>query len=187
MQEEVWKPAPGFEKFYAVSNHGRIKALARFRRGVSKAGREFQRDMPEAILKLANHSAGYLCIGLTKDAGVKARSVLVHRLVAEAFLDNPKNLPWVNHKDGNKHNNLASNLEWCTPSYNIMHALGSGFMTVLRGSERGTAKLNEEKVHVIKKMMLLGFSNQELAEIFKVSTAPISYIRNNQAWTHVPW
>jgi hypothetical protein len=57
----------------------------------------------------------------------------------------------------------------------------------VRGSRKGTAKLQEDEVFVIKKMIQLGFSNEELAAIFKVSTAPISYIRNNQAWTHVPW
>ena len=186
MQEE-WKPAPNFEAFYEVSNLGRVKAKARTRRGVSKAGNEFVRRMPEALLKAVDHNAGYLSLGLTREAGVKARGVLIHRLVAEAFIPNPENLPWVNHKDGDKHNNDVANLEWCTPRENTMHAMGAGFMTVLRGSERGTAKLNEDKVFVIKKMMLLGFTNKRLAEIFEVSTAPISYIRNNQAWTHVPW
>lgn len=185
--QEIWKPIPGFESFYSASSHGRVKALARERRGVSKSGTEFVRRMKEAILCPAPHTAGYLSIGLTSESGAKSRSLLIHRLVAVAFLPNPLGLPWINHKDGVKTNNHVENLEWCTPTQNIMHAIGAGFMPVLRGSQRGTAKLNEDKVHVIKKMMLLGFSNDKLAEIFAVSTAPISYIRNNQAWTHVPW
>ena len=185
--QEIWLPIPGYEAFYQASTHGRIKANVRLRRGVTKNGKETQRRIDEKILKQAPHTAGYLCLSLTKEGGAKARSMLVHRMVAVTFIDNPENLPWVNHKDGNKKNNHVENLEWCTPTYNIMHALGAGFIPILRGSQRATAKLNEEKVHVIKKMMLLGFTNEKLAELFEVSTAPISYIRSNLAWTHVPW
>lgn len=185
--QEIWKPIPGAEAFYEISNFGRIKGLPRQRRGVSKAGREFLRNIPEFILKPAMLNSGYFSARLTTESGEKASGQLVHRIVASAFVPNPKNLPWVNHKDGVKTNNHAENLEWCTPSENMIHAVGAGLIPILVGSQRGTAKLNEDKVHVIKKMMLLGFSNEKLAEIFEVSTAPISYIRNNQAWTHVPW
>lgn len=58
----------------------------------------------------------------------KRKSILVHRLVALAFIPNPDNLPCVNHKDGNKHNNNVSNLEWCTRSHNTQHALINGLL-----------------------------------------------------------
>lgn len=185
--QEIWKPVPGAEAFYAISNFGQIRGLARQRRGVSKAGREFVRNIDEFIMKPTTLNSGYLSVRLTIESGEKAAGQLVHRMVAMAFIPNPSNLPWVNHKDGVKTNNHTDNLEWCTPSENMIHAVGAGLIPILMGSEKGTAKLNEEKVHIIKKMMLIGFSNEKLAEIFEVSTAPISYIRNNKNWTHVPW
>lgn len=63
---------------------------------------------------------GYLCVSLKTDSGWKNFSV--HRLIAQCFLPNPDNKPCVNHKDGNKHNNAVSNLEWCTYSENEKHS-----------------------------------------------------------------
>lgn len=71
------------------------------------------------ILRQHVQRCGYKQIGLHKDG--KEKKVLVHRLVAEAFLENPHNYTDVNHKDENKRNNLVSNLEWCNRSYNCLH------------------------------------------------------------------
>lgn len=185
--QETWLPVTNAEAFYEISNIGRIKGLPRQRRGVSKAGLEFVRNIPEFIMKPATINSGYFSVRLTAESGEKAAGQLVHRMVAHAFIPNPKNLPWVNHKDGDKKNNNFTNLEWCTPTENIIHAIATKLRPILLGSQMGTAKLNEEKVHVIKKMILLGFTNKKIGEIFEVSSAPISYIRNNLAWQHVPW
>lgn len=67
---------------------------------------------------------GYSIVVLYKEG--KARGFSVHKLVASAFILNPKKLPEVNHKDGNKRNNQAKNLEWCTRSQNVAHAYASG-------------------------------------------------------------
>lgn len=101
MTTETWKRIDGFER-YAVSSLGRVKRCA--------TGR---------ILHQCN-SAGYKTVMLFFDGKTKKRRS-VHRLVAEAFLDNPDCLPEVNHKDGNKSNNCADNLEWCTRSENQQH------------------------------------------------------------------
>ena len=69
----------------------------------------------------SNHTGkGYLSVDLWKDG--KRHRKYVHRLVAEAFLPNPENKPYINHKDGNPHNNFVNNLEWCTPLENVEHA-----------------------------------------------------------------
>ena len=107
--EEIWKDVEGYDGKYQVSNIGRVKSL--WDRGVKR----------EKILSLQNHDAGYLRIVLSKD-GI-AKLYLVHRLVAEAFIDNPNNYEFVNHKDEDKKNNSVENLEWCTKSYNTIYYL----------------------------------------------------------------
>lgn len=107
--EEIWKDIKGYEGLYQVSNLGNIKS-----------NNLYAHKKPKRIATY-NHNAGYICTHLSK--GGKTKTFLVHRLVAEAFLDNPKNLDFVNHKDENKKNNNVDNLEWCTKSYNSTYYL----------------------------------------------------------------
>ena len=100
MKKEYWKPVVGYEGHYQVSNFGRVKSL--------KFGKE-------KILKQYIRG-GYYYVCLSKNGIIKKYSV--HRLVAQAFLDNPNNLPQINHKDENKTNNNVDNLEWCDAKYN---------------------------------------------------------------------
>ena len=95
--KEIYKPIKGYD--YEVSNTGQVRNI--------RTGR---------ILKQTITQYGYCQVGLHKD-GVQ-KTVLVHRLVAQAFIPNPKNLPEVNHKDECKTNNRIDNLEWCSSSYN---------------------------------------------------------------------
>lgn len=110
--EEFWKDIKGYEGFYQVSNLGRVKSLAKYQKG--NGGSIFWRK--ETILKPANSGRGYLMVVLIKNK--KRKSYILHRLVADAFIPNPYNLPQVNHKDENKTNNVVSNLEWCDNKYN---------------------------------------------------------------------
>ena len=109
MNIEIWKDIEGYEGLYQVSNTGKIKSLK------SWGGNN------ERIMKPRNQGTGYLSIGLSKDK--KCRQFLVHRLVAQAFIPNPNNYDFVNHKDENKTNNVIENLEWCTKSYNSIYYL----------------------------------------------------------------
>lgn len=109
--EEVWKDIRGYEQVYQVSNLGRVKSLER----VVDFGRSY-RTVHEMILKQYIQNNGYVWVGLHKNNTQKR--MLVHRLVAMAFIPNPDNLPEVNHKDENPLNNTLSNLEWCTRKYN---------------------------------------------------------------------
>lgn len=103
---EIWKPVVGYEGLYEVSNLGRVKSLGK--------GKTWK---TERIKKAKIGSNGYNSLTLWKNG--KENGFLVHRLVAEAFIPNPNNLPQVNHKDENKQNNCAENLEWCTCEYNL--------------------------------------------------------------------
>lgn len=108
MMREIWKDVPGWEGVYQVSNRGRMKS--------------FKADPSGKVMSLRNKTGDYIRIVLQK-RGRKQETVLVHRLVANVFIPNPLNLPVVNHKDGNKQNNSASNLEWCTNSHNVRHSM----------------------------------------------------------------
>lgn len=99
---EIWKDIVGYENLYQVSNFGNV--------------RSFKHKKPK-LLKPRKDSKGYLQIVLSNH-NKSRKNFLIHRLVAQAFIPNPKNYPVINHKDENPLNNNVSNLEWCTQKYN---------------------------------------------------------------------
>ena len=101
LPDEEWKFIEDSDK-YMISNKGRFKSL---------------RGHIPRLMNLTRQKSGYYYASTMKDGKVKLYRI--HRLVAKAFLPNPLNLPEVNHKDGNTHNNDVSNLEWCTREYNL--------------------------------------------------------------------
>lgn len=103
---EEWKDIEGYENLYQVSNLGRVKSLGNGKSNKSKL----------KIMKTNLNHKGYPMISLCKDG--KSKGYSVHRLVAQAFIPNPDNLPQINHKDEDKTNNRVENLEWCTNEYN---------------------------------------------------------------------
>lgn len=119
--EEIWKDIPGYEGYYQVSNMGRVKSLDRVvYRGVNQYGTPIYQRVYSKVLSLHTTGTGYYSIMLHKEG--RTRRFLVHRLVAEAFIANPDGKPEINHKDGNRKNLVATNLEWCNQSENILHA-----------------------------------------------------------------
>lgn len=94
------------------------------------------------MLKLVKSTPGYYIVHLQKDG--KAKTVHVHRLVAMAFIPNPNNLPFINHKDETRTNNRVENLEWCTPQYNLRYGTYQERRAVI--SSRIVEELKDGKV-----------------------------------------
>lgn len=115
-KNEIWKDVTGFEGLYQVSNIGSVKRVAH---DTTTSNNKIL-HLYEKKLKPAKLNSGYLFVQL-HDCNRKQHLKTVHRLVAQAFIPNPDNLPIVNHKDENKLNNAASNLEWCTHAYNNVY------------------------------------------------------------------
>ena len=114
---EVWKDIEGFEGLYQVSNHGRIKSIRdTIYNHRTKSTMTIYR---EKILKPYKDTKGYLLVDLRKNGKRNTRKV--HIIVAKTFIPNPDHLPQVNHKDENKQNPNADNLEWCTNQYNTTY------------------------------------------------------------------
>ena len=121
---EEWRPIEGFNGDYLISNHGRVRSLKR----------NGDRVMPMTIQR-----KGYYAVTFSHKSKAVCRKV--HRLVAEAFIPNPKNLPQINHKDGDKLNNNVSNLEWCTAEDNVRHSWNTGLCSPHGPSEEGKERL----------------------------------------------
>lgn len=120
---EIWKDIKEYEGIYQVSNLGRVKSLSRFHKTDERYSL-IGYTSKERILKPGTDGWGYLYVALSKDK--KRKNKRIHRLVAETFIPNIKNLQQVNHIDGNKKNNKVDNLEWCTYGHNEKEAYRLG-------------------------------------------------------------
>lgn len=153
---EKWRDVVGFEGFYEVSSYGRVRSLDR----EVLCGYGKTRKLKGKILALNPNSKGYPRVGLCKDD--KSRFHFVHRLVAAAFVDNPLNLPWINHLNGDKADNRPDNLEWCTPNQNSQHALAQGLYKV--GEEHHVSKFTRDQALMVLGALRCGVRQQIIAE-----------------------
>lgn len=131
---EIWKDVKGYELYFKVSNLGRVLG--------KRSGK---------ILKQHTNKNGRATLA-TRIGGRQGEAVtfFVHRLVAEAFVENVENKPQVNHKDGNPSNNSVDNLEWVTASENMQHAFDNKLIVASRGVESCSASLSESQVEYIR-------------------------------------
>ena len=125
---EIWKNISEYSGLYMVSNTGKVRSM--------------QWNHTSQVRELKQYDqGGYKLVGIRRNG--KHHNHLVHRLVAEAFVDNPRCLNVVNHIDGNKSNNNADNLEWVTSSENTRHAIRMGLRPLICVCERKRGKENK--------------------------------------------
>ena len=176
---QEWKDIAGWERLYAVSSHGQVKS--------------YDRLVTESNGKTRTHKGRLVTLKKTgRYHGVSlflhgaGQRYYVHRLVAEAFIPNPDGRLEVNHKDGNKFNNCASNLEWATRSENAKHAYCMGLLNppVTKGESQHSAKLTEHDVKQIRKAFKPGMGRL-LAQKYGVTPRSIYGVINGRTWQHV--
>lgn len=138
---EEWRPIVGYEGLYEVSSYGRVRSLDRYdNRNCFRKGK---------VLSPAKDKNGYLKVVLNCNG--KCKTTNVHRLVAQAFLTNPDNLPQVNHKNDDKSDNRVENLEMCNAKYNLSY---------------GTARIRERDTKM-KNGWWTGLSKEEWRKKYK--------------------
>lgn len=177
-----WRDVPGYEGLYAVSDSGQVKSLERFIHQATRWGGMVSRRWPEKLLAQTPDNGPYaygrLQVKLSKDG--KAKTHLVHRLVAAAFLGPCPDGCEVAHNDGDVSNNRVENLRYATPRENTHDKFMHG--TVLRGSQIGNSKLTEEQAIAIKSA---NGRYQEIADRFGIAIAQVSRIKSGKRWGHL--
>ena len=164
--KEIWKEIE--ISGYFISNLGRLKG---------RSGK---------ILNTQINHNGYKIINLHPNGkSDKSKCVRIHRLVAQAFISNPENKPFVNHIDGNKQNNVVTNLEWCTAKENTIHAFKNHLCKAKRGEENIHAKLTNEQAEWIRQNYIprdRNFSCRALGKKFGIAHTSISKIIRNKLY-----
>lgn len=164
---EVFKDVVGFEDYFQISNLGNV----------------FSKRSNKLLKVHIPKGRGYTSFA-TKIGGRQGTNQCfrIHRLVAEAFIENPLNKREVNHIDGNKHNNIVSNLEWVTPEENMAHAKSLGLCKTPEGTANHKSKLTREDVLFIRAATE---SSRTLALQFGVDHTQISKVKRFASYKDV--
>lgn len=180
--KEIWKDVTLYDlnKFYKVSNLGRIKSKERI---VHRKGDVYIKLKPK-ILKFKRNNRGYNQIVLYGN-NKKRYDLMLHRIVALAFIPNPDNKPQVNHKDGNKDNNKVDNLEWATNSENGKHAFKIGLRKAKPLTKEMKRKMldgrlkSKNKAGYHKKIAQIDINTNKIIRIFKSASDAAKFLNVN--------
>ena len=169
---EVWKTIPNYSK-YEASSTGYIKTF------------NWKGSAQTRIMKPALDGSGYLRTMLIRDDGI-THTIKVHRIIAQTFIENPKNKAEVNHKNGIKSDNNVSNLEWLTHAENVQHCVDNGWMVTKRGEDNGCSILKEYQILEIRdKFNPRIYTRQMLAEEYGVKACTIKDVILRRSWKHL--
>ena len=169
------KPIKGFEGQYSITKEGQVFS--------HKTDKWLKLRGSGSTGKIKRHKRSYKTIALW-EGGFGYRYFYIHRLVAEAFLDNSDCKPMVNHKDGNPENNSVDNLEWCNHKENMRHAFVNGLTT--RGDKNTQTKLSPDDVLEIRRLSSEGgISQSQLGRKFNVSQSNIYMIVKRKNWSYL--
>lgn len=175
---EIWKDIPGYQGYYQISSLGKVKSLKRLVNSSKSA--IGLRIVGERILKTRIDKYGYETVILRKNN--KDKHYTIHRLVASVFLDNPDNLPSINHKDLNKLNNYYLNLEWCSTDYNNKYAGRQDLINaILRNKVFGNPQIKQINLETNEALVFkslheaskaTGYSRQEISRCCRKLRGP---------------
>ncbi len=179
MKIEKWEDLPNFEGIYQVSDFGRIKSLPKMWITGNKGT---LRVKGETIMKLSIDSGGYCQVELSKYK--QKNKFLVHRIVAQVFIDNPEGKGCVNHKNSIRNDNRVENLEWCTHSENTNHAISNGRIEKRLGEDHPMSILSESDVIKIRSISDK-YTQQDLANMFGVGRRAIGHVISRKTWGHI--
>lgn len=177
--EEEWRPAFRYEDNYEVSNLGNIRSKTHWVNARNGGERLYiGKEINKRIRKV-----GYVECKICANSESKYKAL--HRIIAETFVPNPNGYKEVNHIDGNKQNNNASNLEWCTRRQNIIHSFEMGLNKPRIGAEHCNARFNDEDVLKIRELYKKGMKVRAISELYKVPKPTIEGITSGKSWKHL--
>lgn len=169
MEKEIWKDVPEYPNEFMISNHGRVWS-----------------KRTNKILSQGTNKKGYKVLS-SKIGGRNGKYICkrVHRWVAEVFVDNPEDKPFVNHDDCDKSNNYYKNLEWCTSKENSEHASKNNLFNPQKGFDNSSSKFNEDDITYIRTLYKPRhklFGARSFAREFNTHHSVISNIINNKSY-----
>jgi hypothetical protein len=169
---EFWKDIEGYEGLYQISNKGRVKSL----------GNKHRKSV--MILKPTIEYYGYHTVSLCRNQEGKTKKV--HRLVAKAFVSGYDDTKEINHKDGNKLNNIPENLEWVTVKENAQHAFRIGLRKNSKADKHPERKISSEDVFCIHGLYLTGlFTQLDIGRMFGISDGHVGMILDGKRWKSI--
>lgn len=173
---------PGYEGLYQITPEGEVYSVTRKVNSPISGG---ERTVPAQFMQ-TQLVKGYPAFRASR--GHKKRTVYVHRVLAQLFVPNPDGKPHVNHKNGDKADYRVENLEWCTHKENMEHAHRTGLAKHPKngpGEQSPSAKLTNESVRAIRRLLAEGQRKRDICKKFGVSSSTIRFIEKRETWKGV--